>query len=273
MLKIIVACALLFVVGGFVNAQTKNIGELDPQYLNWYNLDSENKGILGTSVERAYGELLQNKPPKKTIIVAVIDGGVDIDHKDLKENIWINEDEIPGNQIDDDHNGYIDDIHGWNFIGNSQGENIQHENLEYTRIYKSESSNPDYQKAKEFYEKEFAKRVKEKENILRLEQSFRSAILIIQDHTGVDVKSANDLVKISSSNPEVVSAKQFLASKFKQGFTEKGLTDYKRHNADYLDYFLNKSFSPRELVGDDPTTIDNKPYGNADVKGPRAEHG
>ena len=257
----------------FTNAQTKNIGDLETKYLNWYNLDAENDAILGTSVERAYRELLQNKQPKKTIIVAVIDGGVDIDHQDLKENIWINEDEIPGNQIDDDNNGYIDDIHGWNFIGNSRGENIHHENLEYTRIYKSESTNPDFQKAKEYYEKEFAKRVQEKDNILKFEAAFRSAKLTIQANTGIDVKSANDLAKVSSSNPEVVRAKQFLASKFKQGFTEKDLIDYKRHNADFLEYFLNKNFNPRELVGDDPTTIDNKPYGNPDVKGPRAEHG
>ena len=248
-------------------------GDIETKYLNWYNLDAENDGILGVSVKRAYRELLQNKQPKKTIIVAVIDGGVDIDHQDLKENIWINEDEIPGNQIDDDNNGYIDDIHGWNFIGNSRGENIHHENLEYTRIYKSESSNPDFQKAREYYEKEFAKRVQEKDNILKFEAAFRGAKLTIQEHTGIDVKTANDLSKISSSNPDVIRAKQFLASKFKQGFTENDLIAYKRHNADYLEYFLNKNFNPRKLVGDDPTSIDNKPYGNPDVKGPRAEHG
>ena len=273
MQKIVTASILLFLLSFFTNAQTKNIADLETRYLNWYNLDAQSDAILGTSVERAYSELLQNKQPKKTIIVAVIDGGVDIDHQDLKENIWINEDEIPGNEIDDDNNGYIDDIHGWNFIGNSRGENIHHENLEYTRIYKAESSNPDFQKAKEYYEKEFAKRVKEKDNILKFEAAFRGAKLIIQEHTGIDVKTANDLFKISSSNPEVVHAKQFLASKFKQGFTEKDLMDYKRHNADYLEYFLNKNFNPRELVGDDPTAIDNKPYGNPDVKGPRAEHG
>ena len=273
MQKTIALLFLLLLSSFFAGAQTKDITELDAKYMNWYNLDPETNGILGTSVERAYQELLQGKQPKKTIIVAVIDGGVDIDHEDLKANIWINEDEIPGNQIDDDHNGYIDDIHGWNFIGNSQGENIVHENLEYTRIYKSESSNPDYQKAKEYYDKEFAKRLEEKQNILKFEVSFHSAILTIREHTGVDVKSANDLSKVSSSNPEVASAKQFLNLKFKQGFTEQGLINYKRHNADYLEYYLNKSFNPRELVGDDPSTIDNKPYGNPDVKGPRAEHG
>ena len=273
MQKIVAGGILLLLPSLFTNAQTKNLGDLETKYLNWYNLDAENDAILGTSVERAYRELLQNKQPKKTIIVAVIDGGVDIDHQDLKENIWINEDEIPGNQIDDDNNGYIDDIHGWNFIGNSRGENIHHENLEYTRIYKSKATNPDFHKAREYYEKEFAKRVQEKDNILKFEAAFRSAKLTIQAHTGIDVKSGNDLAKISSSNPEVARAKQFLASKFKQGFTEKDLIAYKRHNADFLEYFLNKNFNPRELVGDDPTTIDNKPYGNPDVKGPRAEHG
>lgn len=273
MQKLFGISTLLLLAPLFTNAQTKNIGDLDTKYLNWHNLDPEKDAILGTGVERAYRELLQNKQPGKTIVVAVIDGGVDIDHGDLKENIWINEDEIPGNQIDDDNNGYVDDIHGWNFIGNSSGENIHHENLEYTRIYKSESSNPDFQKAKEYYEKEFAKRVKEKENILKFETAFRSAKLTIQAETGIDVKSPDDLSKVSSTSPEVVRAKQFLNTKFKQGFTEEGLKDYKRHNADYLEYFLNKDFNPRKLVGDDPTTIDNKPYGNPDVKGGRAEHG
>ena len=119
-----------------VVGQTQNINELDRKYLNWYNLDSHNDQILGASVEKAYRDLLINKQPKKTIIVAVIDGGVDINHEDLKDNIWINEDEIPGNNIDDDQNGYIDDINGWNFIGNSNGENIHYENLEFTRIIK-----------------------------------------------------------------------------------------------------------------------------------------
>ncbi len=53
------------------------------------------------------------------VIIAVIDSGIDLTHLDLKANIWINTGEIPGNKIDDDHNGYIDDVYGWNFVGNN----------------------------------------------------------------------------------------------------------------------------------------------------------
>src|SRR5688500_1952999 len=132
--------ALLLVTS--LPAQVKDVNELDKKYLNWYNLDPKTDNILGASVDKAYLELLHNKQPKKTIIVAVIDGGVDIHHPDFKDHIWINEDEVANNNIDDDHNGYIDDTHGWNFIGNDKGENIRFENFEYTRIYKSSPDDP-----------------------------------------------------------------------------------------------------------------------------------
>lgn len=84
---------------------------------NWFLLDPIDDGIMGTGTEKAYEKLLQGKSPKATIVVAVIDSGIDIDHEDLQGKIWINEDEIAGNGIDDDKNGYVDDVHGWNFIG------------------------------------------------------------------------------------------------------------------------------------------------------------
>lgn len=267
------SAVFLIFAASLVNAQTQNISELDQKYLNWYNLDLQNNQILGASVDKAYSDFLIGKQPKKTIIVAVIDGGVDINHDDLKGNIWVNEDEIPGNNIDDDQNGYIDDVHGWNFIGNSRGENIHYENLEYTRIVKSALNDPDFQMAKQYYDKELAKRVKEKENLANFERAYKEAKAIIKEYAGVEVSSRNDLSRISSSNPQVVKAKQFLETRYSQGFTEKGLVDYKKHVADYIDYYLNTGFSPRNIVGDDPYNIDNKPYGNADVKGPRAEHG
>ena len=79
--------------------------------LNWYNQEGQ-----GMHTEKAYKYLKKKK--SETVIVGVIDSGVDIEHKDLAGQIWVNEDEIPGNGIDDDNNGYIDDIHGWNFLGN-----------------------------------------------------------------------------------------------------------------------------------------------------------
>ena len=108
-------------------------GQVDPKILNWYN-----GRIPGMQTEEAYKTLANKK--SSTVIVAVIDSGVDIEHEDLQGKIWVNPNEIVGNGIDDDKNGYVDDIHGWNFLGNSQGENVDQANLEKTRILRDLSA-------------------------------------------------------------------------------------------------------------------------------------
>jgi len=99
---------------------------------NWYLRSPKSDKIYGTGAEKAY-ELLKDKKPNE-VIVAVIDSGVEVDHEDLKDVIWINTDEIPGNGIDDDKNGYIDDVHGWSFLGGPT-EDIDHESMEIARMY------------------------------------------------------------------------------------------------------------------------------------------
>ena len=95
---------------------------LEPKTIppDWYLKDPEQDSLQGVSSERAYQTLLKDQP-SRAVTVAVIDSGIDIDHEDLKSIIWVNEDEIAGNGIDDDKNGYIDDVHGWNFIGGKNG--------------------------------------------------------------------------------------------------------------------------------------------------------
>ena len=78
-------------------------------------LDLKSDTIPGMSVDKAYDEIIKGKKGTK-VIVAVIDSGIDIDHEDLNDVIWTNEDEIPNNGNDDDNNGFVDDIHGWNFL-------------------------------------------------------------------------------------------------------------------------------------------------------------
>ena len=110
---------------------TSNLGEeVVPR--NWFNLDLEKDGVSGVSVDRAY-ELL-GKRKSTTVVVAVLDNGVETVHEDLIGKIWINEKEIEGNDIDDDNNGYVDDIHGWNFIGGKDG-NVKEDTHELTRVY------------------------------------------------------------------------------------------------------------------------------------------
>src|SRR5690606_11203127 len=86
--------------------------------------------VPGMSVIRTYDEIIKNKKGK-TVIVAIIDSGTDIEHEDLKNVLWTNKKEIPGNGKDDDNNGFIDDVHGWNFLGDIVGEN-----MEFVRIIK-----------------------------------------------------------------------------------------------------------------------------------------
>ena len=102
------------------------------QELNWYLKSYSKSKIFGSSSSEAL-KLLKNKKSKQ-VIVAVIDSGVDTDHEDLKEVIWVNEDEIPDNNKDDDGNGYIDDIHGWSFLG-GKTEDINYESSELSRMY------------------------------------------------------------------------------------------------------------------------------------------
>jgi len=98
---------------------------------NWQNLDLKTDSVFGISTEKAYTELLQGKK-HVPVLVAVIDGGVDINHEDLKSVIWNNPKEVAGNKKDDDKNGYVDDIHGWDFIGGDTGD-VHWDNLEETR--------------------------------------------------------------------------------------------------------------------------------------------
>src|SRR6476646_2312326 len=102
---------------------------------NWQLLDEGINHVPGVSSERAMNELLAGKAPKKKVLVAIIDNGIDTSHVDLKANLWVNPKETPGNHVDDDHNGHIDDIHGWNFIGGTDGQDVHFDTFEVTREY------------------------------------------------------------------------------------------------------------------------------------------
>src|SRR5579871_6869908 len=102
---------------------------------NSYLLDKQQDGFYGISLNKAYEFAKAKKLKSKTVLVAVIDSGVDTLHEDLKDILWTNPKEIPGNGIDDDHNGYVDDIHGWNFIGGKDGTDVKDDSQEEARVY------------------------------------------------------------------------------------------------------------------------------------------
>ena len=101
----------------------------------WHLQDPATQSIYGIQLEKTYTEILKQRTPKKKIVVAVIDSGIDTAHEDLKPVLWKNEKEIVGNGIDDDKNGYVDDIHGWNFLGNKDGKNVSKDSYEAARVY------------------------------------------------------------------------------------------------------------------------------------------
>jgi len=144
---------------------------------NWGHLDLVKDTIPGMSVDKAYSEIIKNKKGA-SVIVAVIDSGLDVDHEDLNNVIWNNTDEIPNNGKDDDNNGYIDDIHGWNFLGDGYDEQ-----LEFVRILAAgDASNPDYERAQKEYDEEYSKYTEYKTRYEQILQQITSADDIVAKH-------------------------------------------------------------------------------------------
>ena len=102
--------------------------------LDWFLRDVEQDSMFGTGVQRIYKELLPGKKPTP-LIVAVIDSGFDTTAQMLRPVLWHNPGEIAGNGKDDDHNGYVDDIHGWNFMGTRDGKSLSRGVPEELRTY------------------------------------------------------------------------------------------------------------------------------------------
>ncbi|WP_316840569.1 S8 family peptidase [Pedobacter gandavensis] len=258
---------------------------------NWFNLDLLMDGFFGISIDRAYNQVLRDKKPKKQVIVAIIDGGIDITHDDLKEVLWLNKGEIPGNEIDDDGNGYIDDIHGWNFIGSKRG-NLAYDNLELIRIYREYA--PKYkstikstildsiQKGEfELYTKvtaEFGKKYDE------ADQTFRIVFAINKMFDAVGLlhnKLIPSLEEIEKYKVED-DTEQYVKKIIKSGTKDSGGIEkfhkeikdaYKQYDV-MLRYNLNPKYDGRlEWVGDDYSNSNERYYGNNDVVGPNAKHG
>src|SRR5579863_9690140 len=132
-LKLFVCTILMLCINLSLFAQGTSAKQDLPN--GWHLMDKQQDGYYGISLGKAYEFLKAKNLKSKTVIVAVIDSGVDTLHEDLKDILWTNPKEIPGNGIDDDHNGYVDDVHGWNFIGGKDGSDVKDDAGEETRVY------------------------------------------------------------------------------------------------------------------------------------------
>lgn len=251
-------------------AFTAKKGKLtDDQLKRWSHLDLSKDSIPGMSVDRVYSELIKNRKSKK-VIVGVIDSGVDIDHEDLKSVVWTNKKEIAGNGIDDDKNGYIDDVHGWNFLGDSGNEN-----LEMTRMMKNpDDGSESYKAAKAEYDSMMKDNLQGKQQVDFLFKSNQT----IKDFLKKENYTLEELNAIVSEDPAVLKSKQVMARIISQtgpSFNDD-LNDYKNQVYDMLNYNLNKDFDGRKILGDNAEDFNTKYYGNNIVYGPdkkQALHG
>ena len=239
----------------------------ESQLKRWSLLDIQKDTVPGMSVDRAYDELLKNKTGQK-VIVAVIDSGVDIEHEDLKDVIWVNPKEIPGNGIDDDKNGYIDDINGWNFLGD-----IVKENLEYERIVNNKKlvDEATYQRAVAENDKKSEEATANKTRYEGMLNALNSSDQIIADELKKETYTVDQVKGINTTDEKTIGAKKTIIKMFSFGMNipelKKALageitkaTEDLDNQKGYTDY--------RKALGDKPEDIKDTKYGNNNVMGP-----
>ncbi len=255
--------------------------------LNWFNADPKQDNLRGVSAEKAYQELVKDKK-STTIIVAVIDSGIEIDHPSLKNKIWKNEKEVNGKDgVDDDGNGYIDDKYGWDFIGGKDGKDINQDTYELTREYvrllptykdadeKTAKNKKEFQYFK-LVKEQFEKKRKELEegkvNVLPVYTIVTEGLNKVKKATKKDEVTLADVKEWTPSSEEDKETKNLLIRVLSQYDLEQ-ITGYYEYVEKGLNYGLNPEFNPRPVVGDNYADGKEKFYGNNEVEGPDAEHG
>jgi len=262
--------------------------ETAPQ--DWYHRDRETDRIPGLATETAYETVLQGQAPRDTVIVAIIDSGVDVDHEDLDATTWTNADEIPGNEKDDDENGYVDDTKGWNFIGGPNGENVNQDTYELTRLYvdlRERFADVDsaevpadereayqrFQSLRREFREEQRKAQKELKNVRQAHEAVQSAANRIKSHLETDRLTREKVESLVALEQDVQRARDVLLYFYEQGLSPEDISDYYNHVRRKVEYNYNPDFNPRPIVGDDYDDKTERYYGNNDVVGPDAAHG
>ncbi len=245
----------------------------------WYYFDVNDDSIPGISLKKAKN-YVQNKN-SSNVIIAIIDTEIDIESDQLKKHIWYNSSEILGNNIDDDNNGYIDDIHGWNFLGNIHSENLSKVNYEYVRIvrfYDEKFKGKDERdiSADEINNFKIYKNSLNKLN-LELKRSKRlstNTSNIIKKYTRALV-SLDSLSNLSETEltekrldclkniyPSLLKKIELVSRWKKRGRNLKSFNEFKKLQEDNINIYLNVNYDDRYPLKDNPDDILDTKYGN-----------
>jgi len=259
-----------------VNLPAKKAPLTDTQKKNWAHADLMTDTIPGLSLTKAYKFLKGKKGVQ--VIVGVVDSGDDINQEDLSANIWTNPNEIANNGKDDDNNGFIDDVHGWNFLGKTLNENI-----ELTRLLKklkprfddkatadiAEADKKDfaqYQEMNKVYEAKETGLRPQKQFVDMLYNAYKSLAKVMNK----DQFNAKDLTAFNTVNPDLIKAKNIVTKGiFERGAAFKDLKKYKDYLDKQLNYYYNLKFSGRKQ-GDNPDINTPKIYGDNNVVGDKS---
>ncbi len=267
----------LFLIGcgatSLVSTPLENIDTLplkvteltDTEKQNWGHTDLVLDTIPGMSIDKAYSELIGNKRGQ-TVIVAVLDSGMDLGHEDLDDVLWTNKGEKAGNGKDDDNNGYIDDIHGYNFLGESYNEQ-----LEYVRMLRlGVGDASERAKAQMKLDKEYPKALQNKQQYEQILQAVKNADKEVKTALDKDSYTKEELLAMKPASEEMKQNVGILSQMYQYADTIDEviaeLTDGVTYFTEQANYNLNKEFNGRKIVGDKPYDFNDKTYGNGNPK-------
>jgi subtilisin family serine protease len=258
---------------------------------NWWLLDPATNRVRGIGAARAYEELLTGRQPKRSVVVAIIDSGIDITHEDLDGVLWTNDDEVAANGQDDDRNGYVDDVHGWNFIGGRDGRNVDHDTYELTRLYAiyrtrfanvradtlSATARRDYdewQKVKREFEEQRSESQQLLQQVTMISAAADRANGVLREFLGGGAPLTVARVRaITTDRADVRQARDIYLQLAENGITQQAIDESRKHAENGLAFGLNPDFDPRPIVGDRYEDLNERGYGNTNVSGPDPSHG
>lgn len=288
----------LYLVGAALLAGTgawaqKSVTEEVPQ--NWHQLDKAATGYYGISLDKAYEFVKAKKLKSRQVLVAVIDSGIDTTHEDLKPILWTNTGEIPGNGIDDDKNGYVDDIHGWNFLGGKDGRNVKQDSYEGARVYHALKEKygalvPDESSVSEAEKKEIEMFKKAQQKVVgdinpsevaffkKILPAFKAGDSVISKEINKEEYNCTDLESYTTTDPDAKKTKALLLQLCK-GNGSNDITN--KEIIEELEGNLRKAETaekaPEEyrknIVQDNENDINDRGYGNNDIMAATSKHG